>query len=221
MLHKRLEQCKCAIFDLDGTLLDSTGVWEQIDIDFLGKRGIAVPADYMEEIRHHNFQTGSLYVKERFGIPDEPTAIANEWLSMAREKYHKEVRLKPYVKEFLAQLKQQGMKIATATSSSYELYAPCLKRNGVYDCFDTFTETHEVTRSKGYPDVYELAAGRCGAQTKDCVVFEDILKAVQGAKMGNFFTIGVADKASEHERAQIEATADMYIQDYRELFTEE
>ena len=59
---------RCAIFDLDGTLLDSTWVWEKIDIDFLAKRGIAVPADYMQEIRNHNFITGSKYVIERFHL---------------------------------------------------------------------------------------------------------------------------------------------------------
>ena len=59
---------RCAIFDLDGTLLDSTWVWEKIDIDFLAKRGIAVPGDYMQEIRNHNFITGSKYVIERFHL---------------------------------------------------------------------------------------------------------------------------------------------------------
>ena len=43
-------QWKGAIFDLDGTLLDSMGVWSQVDIDFLKKRNLAVPEDYMQKI---------------------------------------------------------------------------------------------------------------------------------------------------------------------------
>ena len=75
---------RCAIFDLDGTLLDSTWVWEKIDIDFLAKRGIAVPADYMQEIRNHNFITGSKYVIERFHLNENAEDIAAEWHEMAR-----------------------------------------------------------------------------------------------------------------------------------------
>lgn len=46
---------KAAIFDLDGTLLDSMGVWDQVDIDFLAKRGIEVPADYMGKVAAMQF----------------------------------------------------------------------------------------------------------------------------------------------------------------------
>ena len=53
---------RCAIFDLDGTLLNSTDVWAKVDIDFLGKRNIEVPEDFIRKIKTHNFATGSKYV---------------------------------------------------------------------------------------------------------------------------------------------------------------
>lgn len=81
------------------------------------------------------------------------------------------------------------MKLTVATSSTHTLFEKCLKRNGIYDLFDSFTETHEVERGKGYPDVYELAAARCQTDTAHCIVFEDILKAVQGAKKGGFIRL--------------------------------
>ncbi len=211
---------KCAIFDLDGTLLDSTWVWEKIDVDFLAKRGLEVSTEYIEEIKTHNFTTGSKYVVEKFNLKETPEEVAREWLEMAREEYAQRIVLKPHASEFLQSLKIRGMKLATATSSTYELFSECLKRNGIYQLFDVFTETHEVERGKGYPDVYNLAAERCGVKPNECIVFEDILRAVEGAKTGGFYTVAVYDRASAGEKEEILKLCDRYITDYEELLSE-
>lgn len=211
----------CAIFDLDGTLLDSTGIWEKIDIDFLGKRGILVPEDFMDAIKTHNFQTGSVYVAERFGLAESPEQIAQEWFEMAVKAYAYEIQLKKDADVFLKKLKQMGIKLAVATSSHRSLYEPCLKRNGVYGLFDSFTQTDEVCRGKGHPDVYELAARRSGAAVSECMVFEDILRGAQGAVSGGFFTVGVYDEASAKDAVQMRCICDAYIEDYRELLYHE
>ena len=74
---------KAAIFDLDGTLLDSMGVWDQVDIDFLAKRGIEVPADYMGKVAAMQFRQIAEYTIARFGLPDTPEALMQEWDDMA------------------------------------------------------------------------------------------------------------------------------------------
>lgn len=218
-MHLDLSKYKCAIFDLDGTLLDSTWVWEKIDVDFLAKRGIKVTDDYMQEIRNHNFNTGSRYVIERFGLSEQPENIVAEWHMMAQSEYDNTIVLKPGAAKMLAMLKECGIKLAVATSSTHTLFEKCLKRNGIYDLFECFTETHEVECDKGFPDVYELAAARCGMSASDCIVFEDILKAVQGAKKGGFYTIAVYDKASECEQKEIMKLCDRYIYGYEELIS--
>ena len=78
---------RCAIFDLDGTLLNSTDVWAKVDIDFLGKRNIEVPEDFIRKIKTHNFATGSKYVIERFNLDEKPEDIAKEWFDMAVQAY--------------------------------------------------------------------------------------------------------------------------------------
>lgn len=212
-----LEQFQCAIFDLDGTLLNSTGVWADIDIMFLKKRGLDIPADYMENIKTCTFSEAADYTIKRFGLCEKPDDIIKEWFDMAETAYRNTIDIKPYAKEYLMHLKSKGIKLSVATSSDRKLYEPCLKRNGIYDLFDCFTQTDEAARGKEFPDVYMLAADRCGVAYDNCVVYEDVLKAVRGAKKGGFFTVAVADKSSEQEEDNIKSIADVFIRDYKEV----
>ena len=98
---KMLERMKGAIFDLDGTLLDSMGVWRKIDEDFLGKRGYLVPEDYLKAITSMNFKGAADYTIERFGLNEHPEDIMEEWFAMAIAAYTYHVQLKPYVREYL------------------------------------------------------------------------------------------------------------------------
>ena len=63
-------QGKGAIFDLDGTLLDSMGVWDQVDVDFLAKRGFEVPDDYMQKVAAMQFRQIAEYTIARFNLSD-------------------------------------------------------------------------------------------------------------------------------------------------------
>lgn len=214
---KMLERMKGAIFDLDGTLLDSMGVWRQIDIDFLGRRGFEVPEDYLKAITAKNFRDAADYTIERFCLKERAEDIMEEWFSMAIDAYTCHVELKPYVREYLKQLKSRGVKIAAATSSDARLFEPCLKHHGIYDWFDAFSVTTEVKRAKGFPDVYQNAVRKLGLADEDCVVYEDILKGIEGAKMGGFYTVGVEDVHSFYEKEEIRREADCYIISFEEL----
>lgn len=208
---------KGAIFDLDGTLLDSMGVWRRIDEDFLGKRGIRVPDDYLKAITAKNFQDAADYTIERFGLKESADAIMAEWFDMAIDAYTNDIALKPFVKEYMQMLRENDVKIAAATSSDARLFEPCLKHHGIYEWFDAFSVTAEVKRGKGYPDVYENAAEKLGLKAADCVVYEDILKGVEGAKLGGFYVIGVEDVHSSYEKEEIQKEADRYITTFEEL----
>ena len=208
---------KGAIFDLDGTLLDSMGVWRRIDEDFLGKRGICVPDDYLKAITAKNFQDAADYTIERFGLKESADAIMTEWFDMAIDAYTNDVVLKPFVKEYMQMLRENDIKIAAATSSDARLFEPCLKHHGIYEWFDAFSVTAEVKRGKGHPDVYENAAEKLGLKAAGCVVYEDILKGVEGAKLGGFYVIGVEDVHSSYEKEEIQKEADRYITTFEEL----
>lgn len=170
------------IFDLDGTLLDSTWVWSQIDTDFLKKRGFEVPKDYSTAIMAMGFEEVAKYTIKRFLLQETKEDVMAEWDAMARDAYAHDVKLKKGVKELLLWLKKQDIKMAVATSNSASLFEPCLKNLGIYDWFHSFTETGDVKRGKEFPDVYLKAAEKMGVNPGNCFVFEDILPAVLGAK---------------------------------------
>ena len=117
-----MKQYKGAIFDLDGTLLDSMRVWDDIDVAFLKKRGLEVPPDYQEAITPLGFLEAARYTIRRFGFPETPEELIQEWHQMAVDAYTYEVELKDGAAEYLRYLKEKGIRMAVATSSSPELY---------------------------------------------------------------------------------------------------
>lgn len=207
-----------AIFDLDGTLLDSMGVWHAVDVAFLAKRGIPCPPDYAAALKPLNYTQAAGYTKNRFGLPDSEETIIREWDTRVRAMYKEGLPLKPGAAAFLHWLKECGVKIGLATASSQTLYEAGLKANGVYDLFDGFvTLDEENLRGKRFPDIYLRASERIGADPGDCVVFEDILDGIRGAKAGGMRAVGIYDACSEPEKAQIIAEADAYYMDFTEI----
>lgn len=208
---------KAAIFDLDGTLLDSMGMWVQIDKDFLAKRGIQLTMDYFDDITTMGFEEAARYTIERFGFPETPQQIMEEWREMSEHHYRHAVELKPYVREYLQQLAQDGVRIAAATASERSIMLETLERHGILKYFETVVCVAEVGRGKGFPDIYEEVARQLDLAAADCMVFEDILAGIQGAKDGGFPAVGVYDEASAKDRAAMELLADRYIESFSEL----
>ena len=130
---------KGAVFDLDGTLLDSMEVWKNIDIEFLSKRGLEVPKGYSDEILAMSFRETAEYTIARFGLQEQPDDVMHEWNQMAIEAYGHHVQLKPGAKEYLLKLKSHGIRLG-GTALSQKLYLPCLQNcgdhcNSVNACF--------------------------------------------------------------------------------------
>ena len=151
-----------------------------------------------------------------FGLSEKTEDIIREWNEMAVYEYAHHVKLSPYAREYLIELKKCGMKLAVATGLPGELFLPCLEHNSVLGLFDILCSTDEVKRGKEYPDVFELAAQRLGAEPQHCLVFEDVLPAVKSAKQAGMLVCAVYDKYSARYRVQMEQVADLYIADFRD-----
>ena len=212
-----LKNIEGAVFDLDGTLLDSSWVWEKVDEKFLGDRGFQVPDDYVDEISPLGAEIAAVYTIERFGLNEDKDDIVREWIEMAKKEYATEVVCKPYAKEFLEELHKLNIKMAVATSSDRELFMKTLEREGILKYFQKIVTVDEVERGKGYPDIYEEAARRIKVNPHKCLVFEDILAGVTGASLGEFNVVAVFDEKSKHNWEKIKSISKYSINDYKEL----
>lgn len=203
---------KFAIFDMDGTLVDSMGYWNRLADEYLAKFGLPglSPALKEESIALTMVESARLFIRE-FGIPGTPEQIAGDINALMEEHYRTDVPLKPGADGFLARLKAAGIKMCIASSTHPALIDICLRRLGVRDCFEFLLSCEEVGEGKNRPTVYLEAARRMGGVPENTVIFEDILVAAQTAKAAGFPLGIIYDVNSDAEQPQLKALADCYI----------
>lgn len=207
---------KAAIFDLDGTLLDSLDVWRHVDERFFGPRHIDVPEDYSRKISDMSFGETVAYTIRRFNLPDTPDEVWAEWLRLAGDEYAHSVRPITGALAYLRALKRAGIRLAAATANRPQLFMPALKRCGLAELFDTVVTTGDIgDRNKADGALFRLAAKKLDAAPKDCAVFEDTLQGVLGARAAGMRAYAVRSRACQHCICQIEALADSVIDDFR------
>jgi HAD superfamily hydrolase (TIGR01509 family) len=178
---------------------------------------MTLPSDYKDAVKSMGFPQAAAYTKRRFSLDETEEEIMAQWMRMARHEYAFNIPLKNGAGEYLKALHRAGVKLGLATASGPELYEPLLKRCGVYDLFSCCVTTVRAGRDKNYPNVYLLCAEELCCEPRLCMVFEDLLAAVITAKSVGFMTTGVFDPHWAAEQTEIEAAADFYITDFREV----
>ena len=122
-----MENFKGAIFDLDGTLLDSMSLWHKVDIAFFENRKMAIPEGYIQAISPMGTYNAAVYTKETYNIKESIEEIIDEWRVIAKKEYSEHVKLKNGAKEYLLRLKEKGVKLAVATASDKDLFELFIK----------------------------------------------------------------------------------------------
>lgn len=206
------------IFDLDGTLIDSMGVWQQVDYEFLSKRGIPVPDDLFKDVEGGNSIVEiAHYFKRKFGISDPPQAIVDEWTAMVRQHYHTDVKLKPGAAEFIQMLHAGGIKMGVGTSNTRELAEIVLQANGVLSYFNSIVAGCSDIKGKPFPDIFLRVASSLKASPAQCLVLEDVLVGVQAAHAAGMQVWAVQEQCSAWEEDAIRQQADFYAHTYIEI----
>ncbi|MEG0075664.1 MAG: HAD family phosphatase [Eubacterium sp.] len=208
---------KAVIFDFDGTLVDSMGLWHDIDRIYLKRHGQTCPKDLSYEITGKSFTETAEYFKKRFSISDSVDHIMNEWIEMSHDNYLNHITFKPGALAFLEYLHTKYKKIAIATSNNRNTTEAYLKKHGILDYFDALCFTCEVSAGKPDPAVFLKAAELLTVSPSECLVFEDTFEGIQAAKAANMDAIAISDLWQGTQVAKIKALADAYIQDFNSL----
>lgn len=204
---------KGAIFDVDGTLLDSMGVWDTIGEDYLRSLGYEPREKLNEKFRTMSIREAAAYYISEYGVPltvEEICSQVNGWIERF---YREEAQLKPGAAGFVKRLYDAGVKLVIATATDDFLVEAALERCGVMGYFSGLITCTHVNQGKDRPDVYRAAMESIGTSRENTVVFEDSLKALRTAREDGFLTVGVCDRF-EREQAGLKAMADYYISDY-------
>lgn len=206
-----------AIFDVDGTLLDSMGCWDDACRIFLRKRNIELSDEQAEKLREMRLEHSIPMIIEKYGLSITVEEAIDELKTIVAQEYLTSVRLKPYADEYLRKLKSDGVKIAVATSGYKELCQGAFKRLGIIELIDEYAFSSEVSCGKDHPDVYLLAAEKIGIAPSECMVFEDIVSGIQSSKAAGFMTCAIYDFSNEVDTDVLKQYADHYITGWKAL----
>ena len=210
------------IFDVDGVLLNSMPVWENLGEIYLERLGIEAEKGLGETLFAMSLEEGADYLIENYGLKQTPGEIIAGLNRELQDFYGRKVPLKEGVRGYLEEFRDRKIPMAIATSGDRANAEAALKRLKVLSYFRAVFTCSEIGSSKSHPDIYYAAALQLDTDPSDTWVFEDALHAIRTAKKAGFRTAGVYDRASGRDLAQIRDTADIYLPEFKsfELFWE-
>ena len=204
------------LFDMDGTLINSNGVWKDVDREFLARRGLEYTRAYYEGVAHTIFPLAAKFTKEFCSLPESCEEIMAEWMDLAKDAYA-HVTVKPGVRAYLKQCRAEGRKMAVVTSSVPEHCYTALGNLDLLKYFDHITFAQELGLEKKNPEVWLEAARRSGERPEDCTIFDDSLAACQGARRAKMRVVGVYDGFFASDEREMRHFCDVYIKSFEEL----
>ena len=209
---------KVHIFDLDGTLIDSMTQFPKANLRVLREEGVTPPDDVVNIITPLGYRGAAEYFINTLGVKAScPEEIMKRVESYLIDDYTNVIPLKPFVKEYVEKLKKDGCRLYVLTASPHACTDPCLKRNGIYDFFDTVWSSDDFGITKANPEIYRMAAERIGCDIDDIMFYDDNFTALETAKKAGLTAIGVFDPASDDFKESIIRISDRYVVTFEEL----
>ena len=211
---------KGVIFDIDGTLLDSMPLWNNLGERYLQKLGFTEEETegLSQRISTMPFAEGIRYIKKAYTLNLAEEKIREQLQEMIAGAYCDEIALKAGVKEYLQFLKERGIPCILATAGDAFLATAALKRLKVWEEFQGLLLCEEFNTSKREAKIYFLAMERLSlSRPEEVLVCEDVLHAVKSAKQAGFQVCGILDEANREDWAMIQEVADFTVKDFYEL----
>lgn len=230
-----LKDKKYIIFDMDGTLIDSIGIWNMTDQKLIEEfGGISIDLDNIQIERDyflHNNQDSDIYLayceylikKYNFNIHDAEELLKIRW-DKSGEILEKEMDFKPDVVELISRLKDLGFTLVLATMTTQvqlDIYSKknkkMLEQMNIEEVFDLITRKEDVVNKKPNPEIYNKIMEHYNATPYECLIFEDSYTGVLASKNAGVEVVNVYDKYADIDRDKINEITDYSILNYRQF----
>ena len=205
------------LFDLDGTLIDSNGVWVKVDDQFLSRRGLTATPEYCHMVGHSIFPVAAQFTKDYYHLPERPEDIMAEWMNLAGDAYANHVPLKPGAAEFLARCAAAGERMVLVTACVPQLCRVVLARHSLSNAFSPIIFAQELGVEKRDPRFFQTVLERLGAAPEDCTLVEDSPGACKTAREAGIRVVGVYDAFYSAWQDDLKANCHRYIRGFDEL----
>lgn len=208
---------KAAIFDMDGTLVDSMGEWRKLNAAFVRKQGITPTPEEEADMYQMSGMMVVDYFRDHYGI--ETTF---DWLSQIAVQemvriYGEGLPLKPGAAAYLERLHKRGVKCVLATATPAKQALVALNRKGLVRRLDYIFSTEMFEHYKGEAAFYDELCAFIGERPQDCVMFEDGPYAMQGARAAGLGVVGITDSTNARYREEMREVCDIVIDSFDEL----
>ena len=204
---------KGVIFDVDGVLLNSMPVWENLGELYLDHLGIEAEKNLGETLFEMSLEEAADYLISHYNLEKTVEEVVQGLNKEGEDYYAKRVPLKEGVRQYLEEFRERKIPMVIATTGDRKNAEAALKRLKVFSYFEGIFTASEIGSGKNQPDLYFAAALQLDTDPGQTWVFEDAWHAIRTAKSAGFKTVAVYDKANDKNLGQIWNHADIYLPD--------
>jgi len=181
---------EAVVFDLDGVLLDTEQVWDEVREEYVRERGGRYDGDIQRAMMGMSSPEWSRFLHEKAGVPDPPDEINAEVVRRMVTRYREQLPLVPEAREAVERM-AAAWPLGLASSSNRPLIDAALELAGLARFFRATVSSEEVARGKPAPDVYLEAARRLGVPAERCAAVEDSHSGIRSAKAAGMCVLAI------------------------------